>query len=98
MDPLSYKVLPKQEKYNIKNKKILPKNLKSYIILKNSNKILFMKKNPGGNIKSIQVDTISGEYYITIPEWVINELSWYEDTEINFLVEGDEIILSEHKL
>jgi hypothetical protein len=57
-----------------------------------------MKKNSGGNIKSLQVDTITGEYHLVIPEWVINELEWYEDTEIKFLVEGDEVILSEHKL
>jgi antitoxin component of MazEF toxin-antitoxin module len=30
-----------------------------------------------------------------LPEWVMTELSWYEDTEIVIAVEGDEIILSE---
>lgn len=54
-----------------------------------------MKKNSGGKIKSVEVDPITGEYYITIPEWIINELSWYEDTKIEFNVEGKEVILSE---
>lgn len=54
-----------------------------------------MKKNFGDNIRPVEVDAISGEYYVTIPEWVINELSWYEDTEIEFNLEGDEIILKE---
>lgn len=55
-----------------------------------------MRKNSGEEIRVVQVDPISGEYYIVIPEWVANELSWYEDTEIKIKVEGDEVILSEH--
>ena len=56
-----------------------------------------MKKNSGENFELIQVDPITGEYYVIIPEWAVNELSWYEDTEINFTMDGDEIILSENK-
>ena len=55
-----------------------------------------MKKNSGENFQPLQVDPITGNYYVIIPEWIANELSWYEDTEINFAVEGDEVILSEH--
>jgi hypothetical protein len=55
-----------------------------------------MKKNSGENFQPLQVDPITGNYYVVIPEWIANELSWYEDTEINFAVEGDEVILSEH--
>ena len=55
-----------------------------------------MKKNSGENIQPIKVDPISGEYYITIPEWMMNELSWYEDTEVKFNLDGNEIVISEH--
>ena len=54
-----------------------------------------MKKN-SDNIKPISVDPLTGEYYVVIPEWIANELSWYEDTEIKFNLEGNEVILSEH--
>lgn len=54
-----------------------------------------MKKNSGDIFRSIQVDPISGDYYLPIPEEVMNELSWYEDTEIQFTLEGNEVILSE---
>lgn len=54
-----------------------------------------MKKNSGDIFKSVQVDPITGDYYLIIPEQIMNELSWYEDTEINFNVEGNEVILSE---
>lgn len=54
-----------------------------------------MKKNSGEIFESVQVDPITGEYYVIIPEVVVNELSWYEDTEIQFKIEGDEVILTE---
>jgi hypothetical protein len=54
-----------------------------------------MKKNPGEIFESVQVDPITGDYYVIIPESVVNELSWYEDTEISFKIEGDEVILTE---
>jgi hypothetical protein len=54
-----------------------------------------MKKNSGEENQLLQVDPITGEYYITIPEWMVNEVSWYEDTEISVTIEGSEIILKE---
>jgi hypothetical protein len=54
-----------------------------------------MKKNSGDIFESIEVDPISGEYFIKIPEQIMNELSWYEDTQICFTLEGDEVILAE---
>jgi antitoxin component of MazEF toxin-antitoxin module len=55
-----------------------------------------MKKNPEEIFENIQVDPISGNYYVIIPESIANELSWYEDTKIGFKVEGDEVILTEN--
>ena len=43
----------------------------------------------------VQVDPITGEYFITIPEEIINELEWYEDTEVRIALEGNEVILTE---
>ena len=54
-----------------------------------------MKKNSGKNFESLQVDPITGEYYIVVPEWIVNELSWYEDSEINFSLEGTDLVLTE---
>lgn len=54
-----------------------------------------MKKNSGKNFEALQVDPISGDYYVVIPEWIVNELSWYEDSEINFSLEGTDLVLSE---
>ena len=54
-----------------------------------------MRKNSGDIFKSLQVDPITGEYCLIIPEQIINDLSWYEDTEIKLTLEGDELVLSE---
>lgn len=54
-----------------------------------------MKKNPEEFSEPLQIDPISGEYYVIIPEWIVNELSWYEDTEINVTLDGNEVILRE---
>jgi hypothetical protein len=54
-----------------------------------------MKKNSGDIFESVQVDPITGEYYIVLPEQIINELLWYEDTEIKITLEGNEVILSD---
>lgn len=56
-----------------------------------------MKRYPDSTFQRVQVDAISGEYYVIIPEWIANELSWYEDTEIKFTLDGDEVVLSEKK-
>ena len=54
-----------------------------------------MKKNSGKNFEALQVDPITGEYYVVIPEWIVNELSWYEDSEIGFSLEGTDLVLTE---
>lgn len=54
-----------------------------------------MKKNSEEIFDSIQVDPITGKYFITVPEQIMNELSWYEDTEIKIRLESDEIVISE---
>jgi len=54
-----------------------------------------MKKNSGEIFDLIQVDPITGKYFVILPEQMINDLSWYEDTEIRIRLEGDEIVISE---
>ena len=54
-----------------------------------------MKKNRGENFSSVEVDTVTGEYVIKVPEWIISEFGWYEGTEINMEVDGDAIVVTE---
>ena len=55
-----------------------------------------MQKKSGDIFEYIQVDPITGQYYVVIPEKIMNDLSWYEDTQIKLTLEGNEIILTEH--
>ena len=59
------------------------------------NEIPDMQKNPGENFSTVEVDPVTGEYVIKVPEWIISEFGWYEGTEINMEVDGDCIVIQE---
>ena len=54
-----------------------------------------MQKNPDKNFTTVEVDAVTGEYYVVLPEWVISEYGWYEGTEVNMEVDGDSIVITE---
>jgi hypothetical protein len=56
-----------------------------------------MKKYSGKIFESIQVDSVTNHYYVEIPEWVVNDFGWYEDTEIELNLEGKEILIKERE-
>ena len=56
-----------------------------------------MLKNFSEIFSTIEVDTVTGEYYTVIPEQVINEMNLYEATQLQWRVESDEIIIKEKK-
>jgi antitoxin component of MazEF toxin-antitoxin module len=56
-----------------------------------------MKKNSEEIFDTVQVDPITGQYIIVIPEQIVNDLSWYEDTEIEIKLEDDGILICEKK-
>ena len=52
-----------------------------------------MQKNSEENFKTIEIDPVTGEHYIVIPEWICDENGWYEGTEVNIEVDKDSIII-----
>ena len=56
-----------------------------------------MQKNSEKIFSTIEVDPVTGDYYVIIPEVIINEMQWYEETKLRWLVDGDEIVLTEEK-
>ena len=56
-----------------------------------------MQKNIPNQKRPIEIDTATGEYLLRIPEWVINDQGWYEDTEVTFKTDGNELIITESK-
>jgi len=56
-----------------------------------------MKKNFDKIFSTIEIDRVTGEYYTIIPEHLMNEFGWYEDTELKWNIDGDEIIIQERE-
>ena len=54
-----------------------------------------MEKNSAKNFSTVEIDPATSEYYATIPEWMINDLEWYEGTEIEWIIDGDQLVLKE---
>jgi len=44
-------------------------------------------------IVELQEDIASGELILTVPEAILNDMGWYEGTELEWIPDGDEIIL-----
>lgn len=54
-----------------------------------------MKKNFDNIFSTIEIDTATDRYHITVPEEIINELDWYEDLVLKWSIDKGEIILTE---
>ena len=54
-----------------------------------------MQKNNPEDIRPLEVDSVTGEYYVRIPEWAVNDQGWYEGTNLQFDVDADEILITE---
>ena len=54
-----------------------------------------MQKNSGEIFTSIEVDTDTGEYYKVIQEAVVNEMGWFEESQLKWSIDGKEAIITE---
>ena len=48
-------------------------------------------------IVELQENVASGELIASVPQQIINEFDWYEGTELEWVLEDNEIILREIK-
>ena len=46
-----------------------------------------MKHDSESQIQPITTDPITGEYKLTIPEWMINEYGWYEGLNLEWFID-----------
>ena len=44
-------------------------------------------------IVELQQDVASGELILTVPEAILNDMGWYEGTQLEWIPDGDEYIL-----
>ena len=57
--------------------------------------ITCMRKNSDELKATIEIDPVTGEYYTIIPEWIVNDQGWYEGTDLQFKLDGDDIFINE---
>jgi len=58
-------------------------------------KSIGMRKNSEQNICPIEIDPVTDEYKITIPEWLLNDMGWYEGMELQWIQDSDIICIEE---
>ncbi len=54
-----------------------------------------MKKNLDNIFSTIEIDPITDQYHIVIPEEIIHEFDWYEDFVLKWNVDNGDIFLTE---
>ena len=54
-----------------------------------------MKKNLDNIFSTIEIDPITDQYHIIIPEEIIHEFDWYEDFVLRWNVDNGDIFLTE---
>lgn len=47
------------------------------------------------HVVELKHDVASGELVLDVPESIVSEMGWYEGTELEWTLEGNEIILRE---
>ena len=52
-----------------------------------------MKKISYKIFGTIEIDPVTDEYKLTIPESVVNEMEWYEDSVIEWSIEDKDVII-----
>ena len=56
-----------------------------------------MKHDSESQIQPITTDPLTGEYKLTIPEWMINEYGWYEGLNLEWFIDIDGINILEEE-
>ena len=67
----------------------------SQLIYNVKDRIVGMQKNSTEETYAIEVDTVTGEYFVRIPEWIVNDQGWFEDTELKFKTDKSLIFIEE---
>ena len=53
-----------------------------------------MKKNFDNIFSTVEIDPITDQYHVIIPEEIIHEFDWYEDLVVKWNVDNGELFLT----
>ena len=56
-----------------------------------------MKPDSESQIQPITIAPLTGEYKLTIPEWMMNEYGWYEGLKLEWFIDIDGIHILEEE-
>jgi len=57
--------------------------------------IISMKKISDNIFGTIEIDPVTDEYKITVPESIINEMGWYEETVVQWSIDDKDVIIND---
>ena len=52
-----------------------------------------MQKNSGHVKLTVEVDPVTGEYMMLLPEWFVNDMGWYDGTQLAAVIDGNDVVL-----
>lgn len=52
-----------------------------------------MKKNSGAIKLTVEVDPVTHEYMILLPEYLVNDMGWYDGTQLLARPDGNDVVL-----
>ncbi len=52
-----------------------------------------MKKNSGPIYLTVEVDPVTHEYMILLPEYLVNDMGWYDGTCLSASLDGNDLVL-----
>jgi hypothetical protein len=81
---------------------VLPKRALCFIkyILENPHPIynskrinIEMKKNSGPINLTVEIDPVTHEYMILLPEYLVNDMGWYDGTCLSASLDGNDLVI-----
>ena len=54
-----------------------------------------MQKNRAENFTTVEIDPVTGEQILTLPQWICDEKGWFEGTEVNIEIDALGIIITD---
>ena len=52
-----------------------------------------MKKNSGEIFLTVEVDPVTHEYMVLLPEWFVNDMGWYDGTRLSGTLDGNDLVI-----
>ena len=52
-----------------------------------------MEKNRAENFSTVEIDPVTHEYMILLPEYLVNDMGWYDGTCLSASPDGNDLVI-----